>query len=81
MDERRRRDFTCSLGQRPRFLRIKKRVALKARPIFKPALSRAFSAVSLWIKDPGALPQANNDIAPSALHTFVNAEANIALTT
>ncbi|MEY2487354.1 MAG: hypothetical protein QOH39_3002 [Verrucomicrobiota bacterium] len=70
MDERRRRNFTCSLGQRPGFLRIKQRVALKARFIFKPESSRAFSALFLWIKDPGALPQANGDMAPSAPNPF-----------
>ena len=77
MDERRRRDFSCSVGQRPRFLRIKKRVAQKARFISKPASSRAFSALSLCINDPAALPQANNDIAPSALNTLGEREASI----
>ena len=76
IDERRRRAFTCSLGQRPRFVKIKKHVALKARFNFEPQSSRAFSALFFWIKDPGALPQANGDVAPSARNLFVNTRTN-----
>ena len=47
---------------------ITKPSALKARFIPKPtSMSRAFSAGSQSIKDPGALPQAGIEAAPLAL--------------
>lgn len=50
---------------------ITKPSALKARFIPKPrSMSRAFSARSQCIKDPGALPQAGIEAAPSALNTY-----------
>jgi len=49
---------------------ITKPSALKARFIPKPrSMSRAFSARSQSIKDPGALPQAGIEAAPLALNT------------
>ena len=50
---------------------ITKPSALKARFIPKPrSMSRAFSARSQSIKDPGALPQAGIEAAPSAPNTY-----------
>ena len=66
MDERRRRIFNFSLGQRPRVSKTEKRTVLKARFIPRH-LSRAFSAKPLPISNPGALPQASNDNALTAL--------------
>jgi len=79
-DKRRRRNFSFSLGPRPRFSQIRQSVALKARFISKPESSRAFSAhIRSNQKNPRALPQAGNDTAPSALNTYASAEANAAL--
>jgi len=89
-DKRLRRNFSFSLGQRPRFSQIRKSVALKARFISKPELSRAFSAhIRSNQKNPRALPQVRhgesvlwrtgNDTAPSALNTYASADANVAL--
>ena len=50
---------------------ITKPSALKARFIPKSrSMSRAFSARSQSIKDPGALPQADTEGAPLALNTY-----------
>ena len=79
-DKRRRRNFSFSLGQRPRFSQIRQSAALKARFISKPESSRAFSAHTFSNqKNPRALPQAGNDAAPSALSTYASGEANVAL--
>jgi len=73
-DKRRRRNFSFSLGQ-PRKLS-----GLQARFISKPESSRAFSAhIRSNQKNPGVLPQAGNDTAPSVLNTYASGEANVAL--
>jgi hypothetical protein len=76
-DKHRRCNFSFSLGQRPRISKIQKWVALKARFMPPPDSTRAFSAISHLSKNPGALPQATNDTAPSALNKCVRAEANV----
>jgi hypothetical protein len=79
-DKRRRRNFSFSLGQRPRFSHIRQSAALKARFTPKPESSRAFSAhIRSNQQNPRALPQAGNDTAPSALNTYASADPNVAL--
>jgi len=66
--------FIVSLGQRPR-IDEKTKISAEGAIHFPPPqlamhtdLIRAFSACLLGIRIPGAIPQANNDIAPLALN-------------
>src|SRR6266446_1752595 len=65
--------FIVSLGQRPR-IDEKTKISAEGAIHFPPPqlathtdLIRPFSACLLGIRIPGAMPQANNDIAPLAL--------------
>ena len=72
--------FIASLGQRPR---IGEKTTISAEGAIhfplpqlrtRPDLIRAFSAWLLGIPIPGAMPQADNDIAPLALNPHRSAE-------
>jgi hypothetical protein len=72
--------FIASLGQRPR-IGEKTNISAEGAIHFSPPelrtraeLIRAFSACLLGIQIPGAMPQADNDIAPLALNTHRSAE-------
>jgi hypothetical protein len=72
--------FIASLGQRPR-VGGKTNISAEGAIRFSPPelrtrveLIRAFSACLLGVQIPGAMPQADNDIAPLALNTHRSAE-------
>ena len=72
--------FIASLGQRPR-IGEKRNISAEGAIHFPPQqlttrtdLIRAFSACPLSIQIPGAMPQADDDIAPLALNAHRSAE-------